>query len=308
MARGRTSKATKKFETKHLSRTIENRKIQKRNKDKYNKNKVPPKAAANAVVEGSAPKKAVATGKGTLFDGMSMDEFLETGGGGGGREDVAMKDVRDDEDMHEMEKSYKVGLEGLQEKDPSFYEFLKQNDRELLEFDPDELVEEEEDEDDGEEAGPVEGGLTVGILSKWEKMLIEEKSLGTLKKVLIAVKNAAANVTGEESQGNVKYVLTDPEGIQFNSTIMLIYHSFRSIIIDCLSTNSRGSTTPCPRRRKERKISSPIPKLQTLTNRPSSQITFSLNITSPSESLVSSNDASRSLTNGEIGAIHHWIP
>ena len=37
------------------------------------------------------------------------------------------------------------------------------------------------------------------ILSKWEKLLIEEKSLGTLKKVLIAVRNAAANVTGEEA-------------------------------------------------------------------------------------------------------------
>ena len=64
------------------------------------------------------------------------------------------------------------------------------------------------------EDGPVEGGLTVEILSKWEQLLLEEKSLGTLKKVLIAVRNAAANVTGEEPQnGNVKYVLTDPQGI-----------------------------------------------------------------------------------------------
>ena len=48
----------------------------------------------------------------------------------------------------EMEKSHKAGLEGLKEKDPSFYEFLKQNDKDLLEFDPDELVEEEEEDEE----------------------------------------------------------------------------------------------------------------------------------------------------------------
>jgi nucleolar complex protein 2 len=207
MARGRTSKATKKFESKHLGHTLETRKIQKRNKDKYNKNKVRNDARKDAameiVKEDLAKKKVIASGKGTLFDGMTMDEFLESGGGGG--EDVTM--------TNEMETSHKAGLEGLKEKDPSFYEFLKQNDKDLLEFDPDDLVEgEEEDEEMGDV--PVEGGLTVEILSKWEKLLTKEKSLGTLKKVLIAVRNAAANVTGEEAQnGNVKYVLTDAQGI-----------------------------------------------------------------------------------------------
>jgi len=112
----------------------------------------------------------------------------------------------------DLEKSHKAGLEGLKEKDPAFYQFLKQNDRELLDFDPDELQEEDDEED--EEDAPIEGGLTVETLGRWEKLLKEGNSLGTLKKVLIAVKNAAANFTGEEVQGgNVKYVLTDPEGI-----------------------------------------------------------------------------------------------
>ena len=126
MARGRTSKATKKFESKHLGRTLETRKIQKRNKDKYNKNKVrndARKAAAREIVKDElARKTAIANGKGTLFDGMTMDEFLESGGGGG--EDVTMTD--------EMETSHKAGLEGLKEKDPSFYEFLKQNDQGIV--------------------------------------------------------------------------------------------------------------------------------------------------------------------------------
>jgi nucleolar complex protein 2 len=209
MGRNRPSKATKKFESRHLARTIEKRKIQKRNKDKYNKGKAsnePRKAAANAIVEESTAKKAAENGKGSLFDGMTVDEFLVTGG-----EDV-MSEEPSTSVADELEKSHVAGLERLKDKDPSFYEFLKENDRELLEFDPDELVEDE----DGAEEAPIEGGLTLDILTRWEKLLIEQHSLGTLKKVLIAVKDAAANITGEESQtGNAQYVLSDPEGYLF---------------------------------------------------------------------------------------------
>ena len=210
MARGRSSKATKKFESKHLSKVLETRKIQKRNKDKYNKNKVRNDSrttAAKAIVQDEvAQKKAAANGKGSIFDGMTMDEFLETGG---------MEDGTAGKEVDELEASHRAGLEGLKEKDPSFYEFLKQNDRELLDFDPDEMEEEMDVDDDEEEKTTVEGGLTQEVLAKWEKLLVEEKSLGTLKKVLIAVRSAAANVTGgeESSQtGNAKYILTDPEG------------------------------------------------------------------------------------------------
>ena len=104
---------------------------------------------------------------------------------------------------------------------------MKQNDQELLEFDPDELVAEEEEGEDQEI--PVEGELTVDVLSRWENMLIQEKSLGTLKKVLIAVKNAAADVSGEESRsGNVKYILTDPQGI-----CPSVIFANREHLIDC---------------------------------------------------------------------------
>ena len=129
---------------------------------------------------------------------MSMEKFLETGGEG--------------MEVDEMEKMHLEGLGGLKENDPSFYEFLKANDRELLEFDPDALEMEVEEE---EEEEAVEGGLTTEVLDRWEKLL-EEKSLGALRKILIAVKHAAANVTGDEKHtGNAKYVLTDPAGTKF---------------------------------------------------------------------------------------------
>jgi nucleolar complex protein 2 len=220
MARGRTSKATKKFESKHLTKTLETRKIQKRNKDKYNKNKDrndARKAAARAIVQNEiAQKKQATSGKGTLFDEMTIDEFLESGGATDVALPTEMATEPVDDDTIQLAKSHKAGLEGLKEKDPSFYEFLKKNDRELLEFDPDDLVEEEDEE---AEDTIVEGGLTLEILSKWEKLLVEEKSLGALKKLLIAVRSAAANVSGEDpSAGNAKYVLTDPEGTTSNLT------------------------------------------------------------------------------------------
>jgi nucleolar complex protein 2 len=253
MARGRASKATKKFESKHLSKVLENRKIQKRNKDKYSKNKVRNDArttAAKAIVQDElAQKKAVANGKGSIFDGMTMDEFLETGGGTAGKE------------VHELEASHRAGLEGLKEKDPSFYEFLKKNDRELLEFDPDDMEEEmdvEEEEEEGDKA-TLEGGLTQEVLAKWENLLVEEKSLGTLKKVLIAVRSAAANVTGgeESSQtGNAKYILTDPEGSLAPSQITDL--SLRSIAITSVCPDPYPSPTPCSSNREEWQASSSL--------------------------------------------------
>jgi len=250
MARGRASKATKKFESKHLSKVLENRKIRKRNKDKYSKIRNDARTtAAKAIVQDElSQKKAVANGKGSIFDGMTMDEFLETGGGTEGKE------------VDELEASHRAGLEGLKEKDPSFYEFLKKNDRQLLGFDPDDMEEEMDvDEEEEEDKATVEGGLTQEVLAKWEKLLVEEKSLGTLKKVLIAVRSAAANVTGgeESSQtGNAKYILTDPEGSLPPNQITDF--SFRSIAITSIYPDPYSFPTPCSSSREEWQASSSL--------------------------------------------------
>jgi nucleolar complex protein 2 len=210
MAQGKPSKQTKKFLKKQPTNKTEAPKIQKSKHKKSSKPKVG-HAARTVVSKGTvqgevAEKKSTRGDKRTLLDGMSMDEFLNTA-----EEGLA---------VDEMERMHVEGLGGLKEKDPSFYEFLKANDRELLEFDPDTL--EMEDEDEEEQGGEVvEGGLTTEVLDRWEKLLSEEKSLGTLKKVLIAVKHAAANVTGDETHtGNAKYILTDPSGTNSSSGLV----------------------------------------------------------------------------------------
>ncbi|KIP01520.1 hypothetical protein PHLGIDRAFT_96910 [Phlebiopsis gigantea 11061_1 CR5-6] len=145
---------------------------------------------------------------------MSVDDFL--GGSfmedGGDDEDMpadADSDEEDEEDEEDMDDDQSFAsvddledddegeahlheLAKLAEKDPEFFKYLQQNDKELLDFNPD-AMDEDEDEDDGgndedeTETMPV---LTKNILQKWQKAILEQRSLRALRKLLIAFRSA----------------------------------------------------------------------------------------------------------------------
>lgn len=68
--------------------------------------------------------------------------------------------------LHELSK--------LAEKDPEFYKYLQQNDRELLEFDPTAVDDEDEEMSDAEEAESLNAPvLTKDTMQSWQKALLE---------------------------------------------------------------------------------------------------------------------------------------
>jgi hypothetical protein len=68
-------------------------------------------------------------------------------------------------------------LSKLAEKDPEFYKYLQENDKELLDFDPNDIQEDPEDLEDVD--GDVEMDnqhlptLTTNILKRWQRALLE---------------------------------------------------------------------------------------------------------------------------------------
>lgn len=189
MTRGRTSKFPKKSAKNPLGQITEPGEIQKRNKDKYDKNKVrndARKAAARAIVlDEIAQKKAIEDGKGALFDGMTMEQFL--------RSDLGDSQVS----QIQEEESHKPMQGQLLDGNSSFYEFMKHIDQDFLELDPDGL----ECVNDEDKMGGLRFELNMDILSIWEKQLVEEKSLQTTKQILVALKNRIVQATGQPSYG-----------------------------------------------------------------------------------------------------------
>lgn len=127
-------------------------------------------------------------------------------------------------------------LSALAEKDPEFYKYLQENDAELLDFtvaEHDDLAgiddlsdgEEEEPkkktkkrkkskdvEDDAEDPNAsVE--VTLKDIETWKTALVENKSLRSLKKVVLAFRAAAhVNDVQDDKRPTYKYSITNPDG------------------------------------------------------------------------------------------------
>ncbi|KAJ7777519.1 Noc2-domain-containing protein [Mycena maculata] len=161
--------------------------------------------------EGTSARPA---GKGSK-KGMTVDDFL----GGGFMDDSEEEDEdivdaeeesgdEDEEDfaddasfasLDELDgEAHLLELSKLAEKDPEFYQYLQQNDQELLNFDPNSAggVDSDDEEAPADDADPMGEEAQIPILTKtilrnWQKSLLEHRSLRALRKLLIAFRSAA---------------------------------------------------------------------------------------------------------------------
>ncbi|KAF9529055.1 Noc2p family-domain-containing protein [Crepidotus variabilis] len=216
----KASKATKKFATSgKLKKTIQARhkaqdikkKIERRrgNKDKGKQK------ATNKDDDGEEGDKRPKGAKRMTVDSFLSGDFMDESDQD---DDLGRENEEDDElDEGEVEddvdsddnasfasvdeldqegQNHLLELSKLAEKDPEFFKYLQENDKELLEFDPDGLpdtaLSEDEDEDENmeeeEEKVPV---LTKQHLRSWQKPLLQQHSLRALRKLLIAFRSAA---------------------------------------------------------------------------------------------------------------------
>ncbi|XP_065656248.1 nucleolar complex protein 2 homolog isoform X2 [Hydra vulgaris] len=173
---------------------------------------------------------------------MSADEFMEQFDSDDSEEKSIKTESQNDFKKSNKEcdlevelKSHKSQLGRLKEKDPAFYEFLKENDEELLEFSDSDAegelddeqpdVEEVQDNNNEKETVAEHEGITVSSkkIQIWKKGL-EKKSMKTLKRVLSAFHSAVEAMSPPDAEAvqvekkKSKYVVNNS---MFNSIVAM---------------------------------------------------------------------------------------
>ncbi|KAF9366164.1 Nucleolar Complex 2 protein [Mortierella sp. NVP85] len=299
----KATKATIKFQKKHLKTAIEQRRkrqkatqlYKKRNPNKFGANKAGGASTGQGAEESDGEEQKddgedddsneKESGKGTKD--MSVDEFFNNDLDSDDDDEEPESDNEDfegidtiveEDDGSDMETpapkkqstaekakqtakeeaTQKIQLEQLKEKDPEFYKYLQENDKELLEFDGEmeDLVSEEEEEDQGEddedeemagsdeemEVEPKKKGkkakedvedtegmegeetmdgiplVTKDMITAWQTALVEKHSLRALRRVLLAFR-AGAHLHDTEDDRIYAYRINSP--VVFNKLVVL---------------------------------------------------------------------------------------
>lgn len=229
---GKVAKSTKKFQSKHLKRTLDHRKEQKSHVKRTqgrrgNKSELEKRNAALTKEDQKLKKSA----KEEVFKDMSMEKFFENGFEVPKNKKKSSKNKKEhteDQDSSSEEEDMAQNMAELSEKDPEFYKYLQNNDKELLEFGgsnpldgiEDDEEEEEEQEEEEEAAKIVEEEpptfekveLTMSLVKKWKKQLRESPNLKLIRNVVTAFK-VAVNLNNEENVEDYKYTAMDEKAI-----------------------------------------------------------------------------------------------
>jgi hypothetical protein len=315
------SKSTKKFEKNKLGDVLKARKNvakikQKKQMDAKKKQR---KAADNAKaedLEAEAAKKPNKSGKEDNFGDMSMDQFFEGGfdipkmkktkaktgkrkrtpveedaSEGPSDEDIADATTNGDADdvsasdseSGDDAETHKRDIENLKNNDPEFYKYLESNDKELLDFEDDDLAEMDalsasedeatprkkqkkaskaskaEPESDEESEAATGNEVSKQLIQKWKSAMETKSSLRAMKEVVLAFRSAA-HLNDEEGKA-YKYSISDPDGMSPSPQLRCLSDIVQSTTwFSFLPSHSslRSLTTTClPRRALETRFAYP---------------------------------------------------
>lgn len=218
---GKVSKATKKFQSKHLKRTLDQRKKVKSHRKQLEGRRGNKGSSEELTREDQDLKRAA---KEEVFSDAPLDKMFEA-------EPTIPKEKKNfkskstqlseessDEDLEAIEED----MENLKETDPEFYKYLKENDKDLLEFGGSKPLDDIEDENDSE----VESGedrennvakdadersqieVTQKMVKTWKNQLKESPNIKTCRNIISAFK-VAVNLNNQELLQDYKYSITD---------------------------------------------------------------------------------------------------
>lgn len=275
----KTRKSTKKFNQKHLKQVLEKRNKAKEYKQRIGNRKALRKEKAKNRSNGVSSKD------GEVFDDIDLEKYFENKVEVPSdktkrrkKSDEQSKDVEDESKSGSKSESEdesgsepdmemdKQDLEDLKKDDPEFYKYLKENDKDLLDFDPVnpmDMVESDEDSKDEDEEtdkkheqakegaeedeASVEVEVTIEMVKSWEKNMMEEKpSIKGIKRAAMAFKAAVNSETDREYRYKVN------SGPVFNLLMMVVLKKL-PLAIERLSPykkDSKGSRKLAPASKK----------------------------------------------------------
>lgn len=162
---------------------------------------------------------------------------------------------------------HKKQLERLKEKDPEFFEFLKDHDKELLQFSDEDSDGYEEDDESAKEQflKPSEGRrddskdlkqpakkvLTTATVDAWCQAILEDQSLGALRSLLRAFRTACHyGDSGRDDSGSNLSIMTSNV---FNKIMVFVLSEMDGILRRLLKISSSGGKRDNILRLKETK-------------------------------------------------------
>lgn len=238
---GKVSKATKKFQSKHLKRAIDHRKeLKKHNKKIQGRrgNKTEQEKRDNELTKDE--QKILKSSKENVFKDMDVEQFFEKGFDIPKHSKVKSKNNEDDNSSSEEDVEPNMG--DLVDNDPEFYKYLQENDKELLDFKPSNPLDEVES-DEGEESKSNEknsGDFKLSktkedkiqvdskLTKKWKDELQDNPSLKLIRHITSAFK-ASVNINKEDLVEQFKFVVVDEKA--FHELIFIALKDLPQAII-----------------------------------------------------------------------------